>query len=313
MIPVWSAAWDKVASNATPAPRLPGVLVCGLGRDVAHAWPSTRTALDKSLRGFLRYHVLLFENDSTDGTPQLWRQWAEAPKRKGRVTVWSRALKRVPAAETTLAPGSGPLGNFTRWLAEYRNEYVDRGVMNTRRWTLDDYPLVWVLDTDIGREGWSPEAVWRAASLVSDGQWDALACTGENKYPNGTRVYDSLAFRDARFPEWPHELGESAYWQGARTRAVQNHLTRLARVTPEEVVPCQSAFGGMCLYNRALWVQSRARYAGERCGVACCEHTVLHDVMASFRTHTTATFRFGILRSWRVPKGSHGYGGAGTA
>jgi len=310
--------------SSTPAPRFPeaqGVLVCGIGRNVARAWPQGQGqgySVKQTLKAFPEFRLCFYENDSTDKTVEAWEAWRSTwhPARQGWLQWVSRTLGRRPAAED-IGEDQGPLGEYTERLAEYRNWYVDEVILNTAEYPLDRFPWVWILDLDL-EYGWDTPALWRAwQQLPADWLFAAhhgvvpsqqrQSTAGQRRRSDQTNQvdrwisYDTLAFQDHRFPEWPHTLGEGRYWQATRIKRVKRYLTRHLE-TSDAPLPVQSAFGGLGLYRRAPWVQSRARYRGRTGEVAHCEHLALHRTLGE-----TGQGQGYLLPHFAVRKGRHGY------
>lgn len=217
------------------------VVICGITRNDGETLPLTIRRVERMGACFREYHVVVFENGSTDRTPALLAAWA---KHNPDVTILSEPRQGVPSL---------PRERFER-LAACRNRYVDW--MNTAP-EAGGRDYVVVVDFDL-RGGWSLDGI---ASTFAQGDWDAV---GSNSigYHNLRRTYYDVAAlrpRTALRETWWHRLVGEA-WQ-------------LRRGAP--MIPVESAFGGLGVYRREVF-RSR-RYSGRLAGEPACEHLSLND------------------------------------
>jgi hypothetical protein len=224
------------------------VVVCGLARQIADVVPLTKQRLEHLATKFLGFEVIVVENDSTDGTADLFRDWDPGFD----VIVDSEKLDRphLPAqrdAERTTA------------LAEYRQKCVEL-VQRTRA----DYVIV--MDYDAWG-GFLPEGIMSSLHYLScDDQFFGLGSVGmaqipQLRNPDGTHNwfnYDAWAFR----PEWS--------WR-QRPEMWIHHLVPPFGCPPLKVNSC---FGGLAVYNANDFVLGT--YSGVLFGSGDCEHVSFH-------------------------------------
>ncbi|HKJ24415.1 MAG TPA: hypothetical protein VKB65_06305 [Myxococcota bacterium] len=225
--PPWAAAYaarQRVGRERMAASR---AVLCGLARDTEAQLPLNLARIRRIGRHFADHRIVVYENDSVDGTRKILD---EAALRDPRVRV---------LGQPDGTPHWPPVRDRARTeqLARYR-ERVRRAVVDRH----GDFDLVIVADFDL--EGWSYEGI--ADALGHDG-WDAMASTGVRFFGGRPFFYDGFAFRAHGHPE-PHAPFE--------LRAML-----LPRGAPP--VRVDSAFSGLAIY--AMKAFAAGRYEGHDC------------------------------------------------
>jgi hypothetical protein len=213
---------------------------CGLARDVRDSLPSISARIECAGAMFQDYRVVIYENDSRDGTlGYLWAWQQENP----RVTVLSDFVE---------SPRWGQVCDAARMvqMADCRNRYLAHVLEH-----FAEFDDVVVLDTDLPA-GFSYDGL---ANTFGYTRWDVMASNG--------LLFDSyggLARRPIFFDAW-------AFRREGETEA-QNFdvVNRLLFRRGDPLVPVWSCFGGLAVY-RMEGLRSGVRYGGED-----CEHVVLH-------------------------------------
>lgn len=214
---------------------------CGLARDVREALPSITRRIEETGELFRDYRVVVYENDSMDGTADYLSSWEAG---NTRVTLLSESLD-APRWNQSRDP------ERTKDMAAYRNRCLDHVQRHFRQ-----FDVVLVLDFDLVR-GFSPEGL--ANTFGHDG-WDMMGSNGllfyrlpEKKKPN-REFFDAWAFRRP----------------GEHEPASFNEINHLRFNRGEDPVPVWSSFGGLGVYRMDAFT-SGARYGG-----GDCEHVVFH-------------------------------------
>lgn len=217
------------------------VIICGLARDVMQALPRTIARIERLGEKFRDYKVIIFENDSTDGTLEMLQYWQKV---NPRVEILSKQLG---------AKKWGPVQDMVRMaqMAAYRNHYLQH--IREQQYKFD-YLIVFDLDIPLG---FSYDGI--AHSFGHD-NWDMVGSNGILVPPYGDPIpdpifYDAFAFR-------PKE-GEAA-------KSLEE-INALQFQRGEELVPVESVFGGLAIY-RSAGIVAGAEYGGED-----CEHVILHQ------------------------------------
>jgi|GEM_PF-373730 len=217
------------------------VVICGLARDIMQALPRTIARIERLGEKFKDYKVVIFENDSTDGTREMLQYWEKV---NPKVAVLSEELN---------AEKWGPVQDLERMaqMAAYRNRYLQH--IRKQQYKFD-YLIVFDLDIPLG---FSYDGV--AHSFGFD-NWDVMGANGILVPPYGDPIpnpifYDAFAFRP----------------KGDKPAKSLKEINALQFQRGEELVPVGSVFGGLTIY-RASGILAGAQYSGED-----CEHVMLHQ------------------------------------
>jgi hypothetical protein len=220
------------------------VVICGLCRDVAPILPATISRVEELASRFGKCAVLVYENDSTDGTEALLRGWADS---NADVQVVSESLHQ-PKIDY------GTSEARTQRMAYYRNR--------CRQCVLDsfgDFEFVIVIDMDL-MGGWSYDGI---ANTFGHDDWDFVGANGMSfrtrDDPQTFEFFDTFAFRADR----PIARGQTL---DARVRTAPRF------VRGEPLVPVRSCFGGLGVYRMNGY--KSATYDG-----IDCEHVTFHASM----------------------------------
>lgn len=208
------------------------VLICGVCKNVEKAIPNTIRSATALGAQFLDYRVIIYENNSTDLTKQLFQEWA---KKDRHVIFVSQYLSKKKLAQELKMK----VRNRTEAIARARNKVLD--IVATDKY--EDYKYVIWVDLDF-LDPWDIKNIINTI-LHPEQEWDAVLANG---------AYDLFAFRDPEFPIGFELLGEK-YWR---------HLDKMrARLSLDPNGPWRkvySAFGGLGIYKRKS-IQG-CRYSG---------------------------------------------------
>jgi hypothetical protein len=218
------------------------VVICGLARNIGGYLPLTIARIERLGRMFADYRVFIYENDSTDETPQRLAQWAAVNPRV------------VVASETQHKPRHASVRSLDRAadMAAYRDRCQHEVAA---RWP--DFEHVAIVDTDLP-DGWSYDGV---AHSFGSSPWDFVGSYGiiyqrQRLIPSKALHYDVWAFRPlGSFQPLESRAGNELAWRRG-----------------DPLVPVNSCFGGLGLYRMPAWLA--ARYQG-----GDCEHVPLHREM----------------------------------
>lgn len=199
------------------------VLICGVCKNVEKAIPNTIQSAAWLGAQFLDYRVIIYENNSTDHTEQLFREWS---KKDQRVIFLSEFLTKKKLANQLRMK----VVNRTEAIARARNKVLDIIAQDK----YDDYKYVIWVDLDF-LNPWDVENIVDTI-LHPEQEWDAVLANG---------AYDLFALRDPEFPIGFELLGEK-YWQHLDKMRSQFSLNPNG---PWRKV--YSAFGGLGIYKRA--------------------------------------------------------------
>lgn len=217
-------------------------VICGLARNLESILPVMISRIEKLGEMFSDYRVVVFENDSIDGTLSILKRWE---LRNTRVDILSEDYNDPVNLPTRCR------GRMDR-MARYRNVYREFVAENYA-----DFDFAVVVDMDL-HGGWSAMGI---ANSFGSEDWDFVGSNGiiwkQNILSRRSLQYDAWAYRS---------YGDPAV---LKTRIVNQMLWDRG----EPMVRVDSCFGGLGLYRmRAL---TECAYAGED-----CEHVSLHRQMA---------------------------------
>ncbi len=280
------------------------VIICGVGKNIAHALPNMVRKIEELGANFLDYQVIVYENNSTDNTAALLKQWAKANK---RVLIISETVSDQELFNRTRSHAKRDEAPCRMELIAYgRNQVLKRALSEE----FEDFNFLIMTDMDF-TNGWQAANVIQAFSKSTP--WDCITANGVDY---GGTYYDRYAYRDDRFILGPEVIGEDFWSELGRTPMYLDKKSGLKRV--------YSAFGGLAIYRKeclfgctysgyvtpdyekfmhfivskrlptshpqyGLYLKNTAKKSGEatsifqaNCGYdgpAVCEHSTLHATM----------------------------------
>jgi hypothetical protein len=208
---------------------------------------ATVARIERLGKMFEDYRVVIYENDSTDGTDIVLKEWES---QNYKVKIVSEKLGDVKYESITDAKRLAALANYRN---HYLEDIFDKGTI------VPDYIIVTDLDLP---GGWSYEGICNSFGYD---HWSVMGSNGllygilEGSTDNEMRriYYDSLAFRRKGHPE-PH---------------VSSDINAIVYNRGESPIQVDSCFGGMAIYKSGVFKHG-ARYSGPD-----CDHVELHRRM----------------------------------
>jgi len=217
----------RVATGRERASRS-SVLFCGMGRDVIGRLDGALDFVERAGSCFRRWAAVFYENDSTDGTAERFRDWAAIDPMNRFVRSETLGRKRWDSCRDPAR---------TVDTADYR-ERNRRDVLERA----GDAAHVVVLDLDLS--AYSVDGLMHTFGL--DG-WDCMNSNGLCWHRGRWVQYDAYTWRDLGHP--------------APMTAAQVHPRVPCRGAAP--VPVLAAFGGMACYPIAAY--RHCVYTGETC------------------------------------------------
>lgn len=195
------------------------IIITGIARDNVEDFAVMKKHIEYLGASFKDYKVVIFENDSTDGTKILYNDWIVT---NPKVHIISKDFhnKKRPSI---------------KFLADARNYYLNYINDNYK---YDDFNIVAVLDMDM-KYGIDFRGVEHSFSRLD--QWDGVCSNGVSNQKG--EMYDMFAFRNDEFPMKPSE-DPSKYWN--------TNVPAGQKVYPinSNFVKVDSCFGGLAFYKR---------------------------------------------------------------
>jgi hypothetical protein len=203
------------------------VVIAGLARNLESILPLTIRRIERLGQLFGDYRVVIYENDSSDRTPELLRSWAGVNPRVQAV------------CETLTDPVNPPTRCLSRAarMAAYRSRCQQ---VVREHWPTFDHAML--VDMDV-QGGWSQDGV---AHTLSHDAWDFVGSYGviyrrHLASPNALVHYDAWAFRD-----------DEAFTP-LSTKAVNHRLYHRG----QPLQPVTSCFGGLGIYRMPVYLAGR--------------------------------------------------------
>jgi len=209
------------------------VLICGIGRNVEKAIPNTIESAENLGSRFADYRVIIYENNSTDWTKELFSEWK---KKNPKVLFLTEQISKRRLAKQL----SMKKINRTEVIARARNRVLRKAM--GKEFKSFKY-VVWA-DLDF-MEPWDVENLVDTI-LHPEHEWDGVFAYG---------AYDLFALRS---PEWPigFELLGLPFWD-SHVHTLRPQFI-LSPADPWKRV--YSAFGGIAIYKREAL--KGCRYSG---------------------------------------------------
>ena len=212
------------------------VLICGVCRDIARdGLPTSIEIVEQIGALFDDYRVIIYENNSSDNTPNILKQWTQC---NPKVFVKSESLSDADLAQAII--NRNPDGQFFRpeAIARARNIVLDIALSNQ----YEEFPYIIWMDMDFKI---FPRFEGIVEVFESNREWDAVFAYG---IAAPTSAYwDWYAFRDAESPLGPELLGMRWYRLPKEFALEQN----------SDWYPVYSAFGGYGIYKKSSIIGCR--------------------------------------------------------
>lgn len=259
--PLYEQHYQRLVAHGKARMAQESVVICGLARNISDNFEKIKARIETTGSLFKNYTVLIFENDSHDGTRTLLEGWAQV---NARIKLLS--IPGVKNGKLNLphmhSYGATSLKRIEK-MTYFRNIYLDEVKKNYR-----DYNYMLVVDMDI-KGPWNDEGI---AHSVAHDNWDAIASLGLlNRFGTAGKkliLYDVLA----HIPHGEHiQLQVDDSMIRSMSYAYNESISALSKGDP--LVRVRSAFGGMALYKIPSIL--KAKYEPIR-----CEHIGLHEQMA---------------------------------
>ncbi len=204
------------------------VIICGVCKDVASRLPYTITIMEKIGSLFRDYRVVVYENNSSDTTPNILKAWQ---KSNGRVYAISEFLKR-PVLERIIV---NRLDNGDLFcpeaIARARNIVLEVALSDS----YDGFDYIIWMDMDFKLE---PDYEAFEEIFTTNKKWDAVFAYGID--PRGVH-WDWYAFRDELCPIGSELLGNDWWYLPKQLVLTKNN----------DWYHVYSAFGGCGIYKKA--------------------------------------------------------------
>jgi len=205
------------------------VVICGVCKNIEKYLPNTIASIEEVGSLFSNYKVLIYENNSTDATPELLKKWQIKNPR-----VWIKCEKFTQEELLKMAK------SHTWDMKPYRTEAIAyaRNVLieKLKSPEFDDYAYVIMADLDFP-DRWNIKGI--IDSFNRKEKWDALLANGID---SKGKLFDRYAHRDANCILGPELLGE-LWWQSLYKYELKFKPT-------DPLYSVFSSFGGFGIYKK---------------------------------------------------------------
>lgn len=258
------------------------LVICGLARDIHKQLEKTIPRLEFIGKQFKKYKIIIFENDSSDGTRDLIKKWASKNKNVILLDCCDEGdcdcrLKEKQSYENDILAQ-----DRIERMSRFRNKYLD--VVKQK---YNDYD--WMLVADLDLEGKS-SIDGLMHSLTFD-EYDAIAMNGRCGVPgllgNATMAYDAMAYIDIN--DTCSNKKHVKHRDLVKKLLQMNY--KISKTKDGKITSVNSAFNGMALYR--LSKIKDAQYVP----MGGCEHIGFHY---------SVPMRMGINKEWVGYSGHQG-------
>ena len=214
------------------------IVITGLAKDI---YSRLKINLERAVylgQHFKDYRVVVYENDSTDGTAELLDMMC---------VVNGINVERVPCESRGCklhAPSAIDSGMFSKTRIDKMTHYRNSALDYIRR-RYNNYDYILVMDLDV-QGPLSSAGLFH--SLGYEGQWDGISSNGQGVIPGSfglvTKTYDSLA--------WANESKMKCHTAEQSLGSIFKDMIRMnwdIHTSKDDMVPVSSAFNGATIYK----------------------------------------------------------------
>ena len=236
--------------------------ICALARDCGDSILNNKKIIEKIGKLFKSYKVILFENDSSDNTRDIIKQWEKENKNINLIRC-----KNNPECKLKTKRGYD-YGQFSKKrinkMGYYREQYLDLVKKS-------DYKYTIVIDIDLDLNGLNLNQF--AEVLSKHKIWNGVAINGRAFIPGTmgtiTVPYDAIAF----------SLDKKINTNKNVTKNIISNYIKLFKVyNNKDLIKIGSAFNGLCLYKTKALKNSTYLNNGD----IVCEHLTFHKNIDNF-------------------------------
>jgi len=257
------------------------VIFGGLLRDVGDSAPLLLGTLRKAASAFERYHILLLENNSKDGTraglnkecksKDVWCFELDLPK-TGRTSQGQHAPSRVAhlvglrqslleqVRRFTSLSLAGPAWDFLVLFDGDMFAQAGSGFHPSMLDALLGFPAARLSEASLSGEG--PSSLSEASSILAESPWDVICANQLTNWPKPGRYRDTFALRKSSWRE-----------------AQLTNDDKTIYFSDNRLIPVKSCFSGLALYSMRALEASGCNYTFEN--EDTCEHVTFHKCLAN--------------------------------
>ncbi len=208
------------------------VLICGVCKNVDKQLNQTISIVESIGSMFEDYRVIVYENNSTDLTPSMLKQWTF---HNSKISAFSENIEKSVLSQSIINCDFDPRTKDDLFrpelIARARNIVLEKAMSEE----YENYPYIIWMDFDFKI---FPNLEGIKEVFLSAKEWDAVFANGI--LVNNGDFYDWYALRDTTWPLGPEVVGDD-WWYGKQRSLDLN----------SDWYPVYSAFGGCGIYKRS--------------------------------------------------------------
>ena len=247
------------------------IVICALARNIMSSLPLNQTRLELWGQIFKDYRIVIYENDSTDGTREALLQWQS---NNSKVYVLPCGLSVDPVQDCKYKEkvlydfGFNSQARMSK-MANMRNLYLNYVKTHYAHF---DYMMVYDIDISgpMNNDG-------MMIPFAEEHQWDAICANGISPIPGLCGMvnshYDLVAFIDL---EDPYDINKNLNGVDVITGPYIRMLFNKGLNVDRSLYPVKSAFGGATIYKIPSILPKSVQYNSDY----GCEHISFHKLMA---------------------------------
>lgn len=236
-LPILNALDSSVLAKGADEMKKHKVVFAGITRNNAPDLAITIKTIEYIGSFFSDYRVIIFENDSDDGTKQILANWK---MNNPRINIISEnySIQKRPS---------------NKFLAAARNKYII--ALQDKQYA--EFDMAVFIDMDMA---FGIDVRGIQDSFAKMDAWDAICSNGIFKSTG--EMWDAFAFRNAEFP---HDTRVPGYWDQLLPKIQKVHSVGSG------LTPVHSCFGGLAIYKKASIANCEYDSIDED-----CEHIAFH-------------------------------------
>jgi hypothetical protein len=209
------------------------VLICGIIKNCDSKIDQNINLALETSKLFNKSKIIIYENNSTDGTKEKLKYYLERPELNDKIKVISEDIdlndrsQSVVWAYTEITGSDHPCR--IEFISKARNKVVDE--FNKSEYDEYEY-VIWI---DLDSNGWEINGI--IDSFIRNEEWDVLFGNNTDLY------YDYYALRYKEQPFGPEITGEK-FW---------DNMKHLHFPQNESLIPVYSGFNGIGIYKKELF------------------------------------------------------------
>lgn len=236
-LPILNALDSSVLAKGADEMKKHKVVFAGITRNNAPDLAITIKTIEYIGSLFSDYRVIIFENDSDDGTKKILANWK---MNNPRINIISEnySIQKRPS---------------NKFLAAARNKYIK--ALQDKQYA--EFDMAVFIDMDMA---FGIDVRGIRDSFAKMDAWDAVCSNGIFKSTG--EMWDAFAFRNAEFP---HDTRVPGYWDQLLPKIQKVHSVG------SDLTPVHSCFGGLAIYKKASIANCEYDSIDED-----CEHIAFH-------------------------------------